>query len=109
MSYRKQAKYFSIYAKYQLTIISEEGYQWEEGPNSFQPNNAIIRLTKELGMLDELVFADPSLLRFIYWNKQLHSLPTSLIDAMKSFNLISCKLNFELSIMVTEILLMFVQ
>ena len=71
------------------TIKLEDGYLWEEGPNSFQPNIAILRLAKDLNMLDELVLADPSLPRFIYWNKDLHALPSSIHDIL-NFNLLSC-------------------
>lgn len=69
--------------------LIEDGYLWEEGPNSFQPNTASLRLAKDLGMLEELVLADPSLPRFVFWNNMLHALPGSIQDLTK-FNLLSC-------------------
>ncbi|RYG67977.1 hypothetical protein EON64_06205 [archaeon] len=66
-----------------------DGFLWEEGPNSFQPNSAILRLGKDLGMIDELVLADPTLPRFIFWEGKLFALPGGIGDLV-NFNLISC-------------------
>lgn len=65
-----------------------DGFQWEEGPNSFQPNSASLRLAKDLGILDELVLADPKLPRYVFWQGKLHALPSGLEDLL-SFNLLS--------------------
>lgn len=67
-----------------------DGFLWEEGPNSFQPNPAILRFAKDLGILDELVLADPSLPRYVYWEDNLYALPSKPVDAV-SFGLLSCK------------------
>ena len=39
----------------------EGGFVWEEGPNSFATQPSIVRIASELGIADELVFADESL------------------------------------------------
>eukprot|EP01031_Cornospumella_fuschlensis_P034842 gene34842-42194_t len=71
-------------------LISKQvdGFLWEEGPNSFQPNPAILRLGKDLGMIDELVLADPTLPRFVFWEGKLFALPGGIGDLV-NFNLIS--------------------
>lgn len=45
----------------------EDGFIWEEGPNTFQPTRQIMRLAVDLGLKDELVFADHELPRCVYW------------------------------------------
>ena len=65
------------------------GFQWEEGPNSFQPNTVILRFLKDLHMLEELVLADPQLPRFVYFKNALHRLPMKMMD-IPSFSLLSC-------------------
>jgi hypothetical protein len=68
---------------------SEDGFQWEEGPNSFQPSATILRYAKDLGMVSDLVLADSKLPRFVYWNGALHKLPGGLRDIV-SFSLLTC-------------------
>lgn len=68
--------------------LTEDGFLWEEGPNSFQPSPTILRFAKDLGVIDELVLADPTLPRFVYWKGQLYALPGSISD-LPYFNLLS--------------------
>ena len=41
-----------------------------------------------MGVIDELVLADPTLPRFVFWDEQLFPLPSSLSDAV-TFGLLS--------------------
>lgn len=76
---------------------NEEGFVWEEGPNSFQPTPALCRLIYETNTTDQLVLADASLPRFVYWHGKgagdklanLHALPTNLPGDLLDFNLLT--------------------
>lgn len=63
---------------------NDEGYQWEEGPNSFQPAPELLRLTVQVGLKDELVLADGKLPRFVFLNGKLNALPMSPPSAIAS-------------------------
>ncbi|MBD2177818.1 protoporphyrinogen oxidase [Pseudanabaena sp. FACHB-1998] len=56
---------------------NDEGYLWEEGPNSFQPAPELLRLAVQVGLKDELVLADGKLPRFVFLNGKLNELPMS--------------------------------
>jgi len=68
----------------------ENGYTWEEGPNTFQPAAHIMRLLVDVGIKDELVLADSTLPRFVYWDNLLYALPTSPAGLL-NFKLLSPK------------------
>lgn len=76
---------------------NDEGFVWEEGPNSFQPTSYICRIVHELNITDDLVLADGSLPRFVYWKgagageklANLHALPTNLPGDLLDFNLLT--------------------
>ena len=66
----------------------EGGFLWEEGPNSFQPSPTILRFAKDIGIIDELVLADPTLPRWVYWEGKLYALPGGVGDLV-NFNLLT--------------------
>jgi protoporphyrinogen/coproporphyrinogen III oxidase len=76
---------------------NEDGFVWEEGPNSFQPTSYICRIVHELNITNDLVLADGSLPRFVYWKgggagdklANLHALPTNLPGDLLDFNLLT--------------------
>lgn len=65
-----------------LISKKKDGYLWEEGPNSFQPTPTILRFAKDLGAIDELVLADPTLPRFVFWEDKLYALPGAPLAAV---------------------------
>lgn len=60
-----------------IVTSSGDGFIWEEGPNSFAPTPALLKLAVEVGLKEELVFADRKLPRFVYWKNQLLPVPMS--------------------------------
>lgn len=65
----------------------ERGYLWEEGPNSFQPNDQMLEAAVDAGCADELVFGDSKAPRFVYWDNELRPTPSGP-DAL-TFTLLS--------------------
>jgi hypothetical protein len=57
------------------TRTNDQGYLWEEGPNSFAATPGIVRLAHELGISGDLVFADESLPPYVFSSGKLHPLP----------------------------------
>ena len=54
---------------------TDDGFLWEEGPNSFATQPSIVRIANELNIDDQLVFADESLPPWVFHNGKLHPLP----------------------------------
>ena len=54
---------------------TDDGFIWEEGPNSFATQPSIVRIAHELGIDDQLVFADESLPPWVNHGGKLHPLP----------------------------------
>ncbi|CAM8920032.1 unnamed protein product [Rhodiola kirilowii] len=42
-----------------IITVEKDGYLWEHGPNSFQPNEPLLTLAVDSGLKDDLVFGDP--------------------------------------------------
>lgn len=61
-----------------------DGFQWEDGPNSFTPNPALLNLAADVGIADQLVWADGKMPRFVYWNGELMPVPMSPPAALTS-------------------------
>ncbi len=59
-------------------------FLWEEGPNSFSPTPALLKLAIDVGLKQELVLADRRLPRYVYWKGQLHPVPMNPQAAVKS-------------------------
>lgn len=54
---------------------NDDGFIWEEGPNSFATQPSIVRIANELGIDDQLVFADEALPPWVNHGGMLHPLP----------------------------------
>jgi protoporphyrinogen/coproporphyrinogen III oxidase len=70
-----------------ITSLQRDGYVWEEGPNSFQPNDSMLRAAVDAGVADELVLGDPKAPRFVLWGGRLRPTPSGP-DAL-TFDLMS--------------------
>ncbi|KAG2432628.1 hypothetical protein HXX76_008968 [Chlamydomonas incerta] len=70
-----------------ITSMSGDGYVWEEGPNSFQPNDSMLQIAVDSGCEKDLVFGDPTAPRFVWWEGKLRPVPSGL-DAF-TFDLMS--------------------
>ena len=58
------------------TLVDDDGtFVYEKGPNSFATSASIVRISHELGIQDELVFANESLPPWVNHNGKLHPLP----------------------------------
>ncbi|KAG1664085.1 hypothetical protein FOA52_011442 [Chlamydomonas sp. UWO 241] len=95
-----------------ITSMEGDGFVWEEGPNSFQPNDSMLQIAVgprstiarcadgththarlppppqvDAGCDKNLVFGDPTAPRFVYWDKKLRATPSGL-DAV-TFDLLT--------------------
>ncbi|KAF7056819.1 hypothetical protein CFC21_064197 [Triticum aestivum] len=66
----------------------DEGYLWEEGPNSFQPSDPVLTMAVDSGLKDDLVFGDPNAPRFVLWEGKLRPVPSKPGD-LPFFSLMS--------------------
>ncbi len=67
-----------------ISTQSREGFRWEEGPNSFSPAPALLNLIADVGLADQLVWADRKLPRYVYWDRELIPVPLSPPAAITS-------------------------
>ena len=58
------------------SVSNSEGYLWEEGPNSFQPNDSMLKAAVDSKVADKLVFGDPTAPRFVFWEGRLRPTPS---------------------------------
>lgn len=58
-----------------ITTCTGNGFLWEEGPNSFSPTAELMKLAVDVGLKQELIFADRKLPRFVYWQNKLQPVP----------------------------------
>lgn len=72
-----------------ISRSNEDGYIWEEGPNSFQPTPIIMRTAYEAGIADQLVLADKSLPPWVFFEGKLRPLPKNLPGDLLNFDLLS--------------------
>ncbi|GJN05516.1 hypothetical protein PR202_ga23147 [Eleusine coracana subsp. coracana] len=66
----------------------DEGYLWEEGPNSFQPSDPVLTMAVDSGLKEDLVFGDPNAPRFVLWEGKLRPVPSKPAD-LPFFDLMS--------------------
>ena len=59
---------------------NDDGFIWEEGPNSFATQPSIVRIAYELGIADELVFANEALPPWVNHGGKLHPLPKGQVQ-----------------------------
>jgi protoporphyrinogen/coproporphyrinogen III oxidase len=70
------------------TVENGQGYLWEEGPNSFQPSDAVLLAALDAGLREDLVFGDPNAPRFVFWDGRLRPVPGKSTD-LPFFDLMS--------------------
>nr|AAF00194.1 protoporphyrinogen IX oxidase [Cichorium intybus] len=71
-----------------ISTVERDGYLWEEGPNSFQPSDAMLTMVVDSGLKDDLVLGDPTAPRFVLWGGDLKPVPSKPAD-LPFFDLMS--------------------
>ena len=51
----------------------QDGFQWEEGPNTFQPTRQIMRLAVDVGLKDQLGLHHTSVCLYLYTHARTHT------------------------------------
>ncbi|GAA0138304.1 oxidase [Lithospermum erythrorhizon] len=65
-----------------INTVTKDGYLWEEGPNSFQPSEAMLKMILDVGLENDLVLGDPNDPRFVLWEGKLRPVPSKLSDLL---------------------------
>ena len=65
-----------------VTSKNDGQYVWEEGPNSYQPGDAVLKLACDAGMKDDIVLANPVSDRYVLWVGELRALPKDIPTAV---------------------------
>jgi len=66
-----------------VTSRRDGAYVWEEGPNSYQPSDAVLKLAYDAGMGDQILLANPDSDRYVLWDNELKALPKDIPTAIK--------------------------
>jgi protoporphyrinogen/coproporphyrinogen III oxidase len=72
-----------------VTTQNRDGFLWEEGPTSFTPTPALLKLVVDLNLQSQLVLADRRLPRYVFWQGKLHPLDPSHPIGLASTQLLS--------------------
>lgn len=67
-----------------MRTLDADGFLLEQGPNSLRGTHEFLDLVEELGLLDELVTADPRAPAYVFAAGQLHAVPMSLLALLKT-------------------------
>ncbi|KAK9822829.1 hypothetical protein WJX81_006686 [Elliptochloris bilobata] len=59
-----------------ITSMQGDGFLWEEGPSSFQPNDSMLKAAVDAGIDKDLLFGDPKAPRFVFWDGRLRPTPS---------------------------------
>lgn len=65
-----------------VSTRTANGRLWEEGPNTFMPNDAILSTACDVGLRKDIQLADPAAYRFVWWDGRLRALPANVMDAV---------------------------
>lgn len=67
-----------------IQTLDADGFLLEQGPNSLRGTHEFLDLVEELGLLDELVTADPRAPAYVFAAGQLHAVPMSPLALLKT-------------------------
>jgi protoporphyrinogen/coproporphyrinogen III oxidase len=67
-----------------MQTIDADGFLLEKGPNSLRGTHEFLDLVEELGLMAELITADPRAPAYVFTNGQLHAVPMSPLALVKT-------------------------